>query len=181
MPLFKLFIPLVIFLYCCKTDSNKERDLKIEPKHKEISAEELGDLFAFYHSSPTTLIEQDENTLIEYISDKGYPVVRTPNGVFIYTTQAGKGNLIQRGQSLNAHYIGKFLDGQTFQSSYDKGRPLSFHQGQMVSGWNEALLQMRVGEKAILFIPSHLAYGENGIKNVIPANANLVFEVEIVE
>ncbi|MBK8392543.1 MAG: FKBP-type peptidyl-prolyl cis-trans isomerase [Saprospiraceae bacterium] len=77
--------------------------------------------------------------------------------------------------------MGKFLDGKTFQSSYDAGRPLSFRQGQMVAGWNEALLQMYVGEKAVLFIPSHLAYGENGIKNVIPANANLVFEVEIVE
>ena len=89
--------------------------------------------------------------------------------------------MIEKGQALKAHYIGKVLDGKTYQTSYEEGRALSFRDGQRVAGWNEALLQMYVGEKAVLFIPSHLAYGENGIKNVIPANANLVFEVEIVE
>ena len=179
MPEIKVFVLLIVLLYSCK--SEKSEGIGSKTIQKELTIEELGDLFSYYHSNPTNLKEQDENALIEYISDKGYPVVRTPNGFFIYKTQEGRGSLIQKGQALKAHYIGKFLDGKTFQSSYDAGRPLSFRQGQMVAGWNEALLQMYVGEKATLFIPSHLAYGENGIKNVIPANANLVFEVEIVE
>lgn len=171
---------LLVFIYSCKSDIRKTGVKDAQSNHEEISPEALGDLFAYYHASPITLKEQDENALIEYISDKGYPVVRTQNGVFIHTLQVGTGSLIQNGQALEAHYVGKFLDGQTFQSSYDAGKPLSFRQGQMVSGWNEALLQMRVGDRAILFIPSHLAYGEQGRGSVIPANANLIFEVEIL-
>ena len=180
MLLVRLLTFLMIFLCSCKSDNKYGGGIEKSSNHKEISAEGLGDIFAFYHASPASLIEADENALIETISDKGYPVVRTENGVFIYTLQVGTGSLIQNGQALEAHYVGKFLDGQTFQSSYDAGKPLSFRQGQMVSGWNEALLQMRVGDRAILFIPSHLAYGEQGRGSVIPANANLIFEVEIL-
>ncbi|MCB0648920.1 MAG: FKBP-type peptidyl-prolyl cis-trans isomerase [Saprospiraceae bacterium] len=180
----KSIFPLIFFLillYSCSSDTKKQKGEVTKANHKEISTEELGDLFNHYHASPVSQKEMDENALIEYISDKGYPVTRTENGVFIHTIAEGQGALIQRGQPLQAHYIGKFLNGPTFQSSYDKGRPMAFHQGQMVSGWNEALLHMRIGQKALLFIPSHLAYGENGLGDVIPPNANLVFEIEIIE
>ncbi len=93
----------------------------------------------------------------------------------------------KKGQMISAHYTGWLKDangerGKKFDSSYDRGKPLNFSVGigQVIKGWDEALLDMKVNEKRELIIPSELAYGSHGAGNVIPPNATLIFEVELV-
>ena len=84
---------------------------------------------------------------------------------------------------MKVHYTGRFPDGKVFDSSVNRGEPLEFvlGKGRVIKGWDEGIALMKVGGKAQLTIPSHLAYGERGAGGVIPPNASLVFEVELVE
>ncbi len=116
--------------------------------------------------------------------EQQYPgkVQTTPSGLTYVVVREGEGPTPPRGTRIQAHYTGKFLDGKVFDSSVRRGRPFAFNvgQGRVIKGWDEALLDMRKGEKRILVVPSHLAYGARGYPPVIPPNATLVFEVELV-
>jgi len=89
----------------------------------------------------------------------------------------------QKGDSLRVHYTGTlFSDGTKFDSSLDRGQPLPLKLGvgQVIQGWDKGLVGMCLNEKRILTIPSDMAYGSRGAGNAIPANAALVFDVELV-
>ncbi|XP_063633142.1 FK506-binding protein 2 isoform X1 [Cydia splendana] len=88
----------------------------------------------------------------------------------------------KNGDMLTMHYTGTLDDGHKFDSSFDRDQPFSFQigVGQVIKGWDQGLLDMCVGEKRKLTIPSHLGYGERGAGNVIPAHATLHFEVELI-
>src|SRR3989338_9553391 len=94
----------------------------------------------------------------------------------------GTGAEAKNGNTVSVHYTGTFTDGKKFDSSLDRGEPFSFTlgAGEVVQGWEQGILGMRVGEKRKLIIPPGLAYGEKGI-GVIPPNAVLIFEVELLE
>lgn len=94
----------------------------------------------------------------------------------------GNGPQVQKGQTISVHYTGKFEDGRKFDSSLDRKEPLVFPVGvgHVIAGWDQALLQLKVGDKAILTIPGELGYGRHGIPGVIPPNATLIFEVEVL-
>eukprot|EP00967_Tisochrysis_lutea_P129843 scaffold223804_cov31-Tisochrysis_lutea.AAC.1 len=96
--------------------------------------------------------------------------------------EEGWGVKPKAGQKIKAHYAGYLLNGAKFDASYDRGSPLAFEVGvgRVIKGWDEALLDMQVGEKRILKIPSNLAYGAKGAGGVIPGGATLVFFVELV-
>ena len=87
----------------------------------------------------------------------------------------------KRGEKVKVHYTGWLTDGTKFDSSRDRGAPAEFTVGQLVEGWNEALCMMTAGARWKLTIPAKLGYGERGSPPVIPANATLVFDVELIE
>ncbi|KAH9034846.1 hypothetical protein EDB85DRAFT_1945726 [Lactarius pseudohatsudake] len=89
----------------------------------------------------------------------------------------------KKGDAIKVHYTGTlFSNGNKFDSSHDRSQPLplTLGVGQVIKGWDEGLVGMCVGEKRTLTIPPHMAYGERGFGNVIPANSALVFDVELV-
>ena len=97
--------------------------------------------------------------------------------------QKGDGPAIQNGQTAVVHYTGTLLDGPKFDSSVDRGDPFSFSlgAGEVIKGWDEGVLGMMVGEKRKLQVPPELGYGASGAGGVIPPDATLVFEVELLE
>merc|ERR1711916_344874 len=86
------------------------------------------------------------------------------------------------GDNLSMHYTGTLLDGTKFDSSVDRGTPFQFQlgAGRVIKGWDQGLLDMCIGEKRTLTIPSHLGYGKRGAGAVIPPDATLVFETELI-
>lgn len=103
-------------------------------------------------------------------------------GLIVEKYHEGDGPQAQKGQTVSVHYTGTLEDGQQFDSSRGRGQPIEFPlgQGHVIAGWDEGIAQLRVGDKAKLTIPGHLAYGASGIAGVIPPNATLIFDVELV-
>ncbi|MBN2402791.1 MAG: peptidylprolyl isomerase [Spirochaetes bacterium] len=107
----------------------------------------------------------------------------TKSGLQYYVIRSGSGVQPRRGQTIIAHYAGYLTNGQKFDSSYDRNQPFAtvIGAGRVIPGWDEAFLAMRKGEKRILIIPYHLAYGEQGYPGVIPPKATLIFDVELLD
>ena len=97
--------------------------------------------------------------------------------------QKGSGPAIQDGQIAVVHYTGTLLDGTKFDSSVDRGLPFSFSlgAGEVIKGWDQGVLGMTVGEKRKLQISPELGYGASGAGGIIPPNATLLFEIELLE
>jgi peptidylprolyl isomerase len=110
-------------------------------------------------------------------------VVTTKSGLRYIVVQEGVGNPPAKGTTISAHYTGTLADGKKFDSSRDRGQPLKFPVGvgRVISGWDEALSEMKKGERRMLIIPHKLAYGERGAGGVIPPFATLVFDVALVD
>jgi peptidylprolyl isomerase len=108
--------------------------------------------------------------------------VTTESGLQYIEIEKGDGPAPQAGQVVAVHYRGTLEDGTEFDNSYDRGQPFAFAlgRGMVIPGWDEGIALMKVGGKARLIIPPDLAYGERGVGNVIPPNATLIFEVELV-
>lgn len=126
-------------------------------------------------------LEAMEET-IRLIDEQWPNAVTTPSGLKYVVNQEGTGDKTpQTGQVVTVHYTGKLIDGEKFDSSYDRGQPIEFPvgKGQVIKGWDEALLGMKKGEKRVLIIPSSLGYGPSG-RGPIPPNATMVFDVELV-
>ena len=107
-------------------------------------------------------------------------VVTLPSGLEYKILTPGTGPKPTAADTVVCQYKGSLLDGTEFDSSYKRGQPATFPVGKVIKGWTEALQLMPVGSKWQLFIPADLAYGARGAGNVIPPNATLIFEVELV-
>ncbi len=108
--------------------------------------------------------------------------VTTPTGLGYTDEVVGTGASPQNGQTVIVHYTGWLTNGQKFDSSVDRGQPFSFvlGAGQVIKGWDEGVAGMKVGGKRRLVIPPALGYGASGAGGVIPPNAQLIFEVQLL-
>lgn len=121
-------------------------------------------------------LKQDKQTMSEE------NVITTPSGLKYIDQKEGDGASPQRGQTVTVHYTGTLEDGTKFDSSRDRGSPFSFKigVGQVIKGWDEGVGSMKVGGRRELIIPSELGYGARGAGGVIPPNATLKFDVELL-
>lgn len=106
----------------------------------------------------------------------------TPSGLRYKILQEGHGKKAAKGSMISVHYKGQLADGQVFDSSYQRKQPIDFTlgTGQVIPGWDEGIQLLKVGDKARFVIPSNLAYGSRGAGGVIPPDATLIFDVELM-
>ena len=107
---------------------------------------------------------------------------KTSSGLRYQILQKGDGEKAQKNKTVSVNYEGQLSDGTIFDSSYKRNQPIEFSlgMGQVIRGWDEGVALLKVGDKARFVIPSHLAYGSRGAGGVIPPNANLIFDVELI-
>ena len=108
--------------------------------------------------------------------------MKTQSGLDYIEVEAGAGAQAVVGKVVSVHYTGKLQNGTVFDSSIPRGEPITFPlgKGSVIKGWDEGIALMKVGGKAQLVIPPNLAYGQSGAGGVIPPNATLIFDVELV-
>ncbi|MFY0714791.1 peptidylprolyl isomerase [Seonamhaeicola sp. NFXS20] len=128
--------------------------------------------------------EQEEKAKAEAELDKlaaGFE--KTESGLRYQIIQKGDGAKPEKGKTVSVHYKGQLADGTVFDSSYKRNQPIDFPigVGQVIPGWDEGIQLLNVGDKARLVIPSHLGYGSRGAGGVIPPNATLIFDVELMD
>ncbi|MBK1876376.1 FKBP-type peptidyl-prolyl cis-trans isomerase [Pelagicoccus mobilis] len=133
-------------------------------------------------------LESQEPTLshgfqVEEIKKLFPEALSTESGLHYIVEKEGEGVPPEKGQLVSAHYRGTLLDGTEFDSSFKRDKPIEFPvgNGRVISGWDEAFLLMKKGEKRKLIIPAKIAYGLRGSPPVIPPNSILVFDVELVD
>lgn len=108
-------------------------------------------------------------------------VIVTPSGLQYQVLASGSGISPVDGDEVTVHYTGKFTDGEVFDSSIESGQPVTFPINGVIKGWTEALKMMKEGDKWMLYIPTELAWGPSGFQGVVPPNANVIFEVELIK
>jgi FKBP-type peptidyl-prolyl cis-trans isomerase len=115
--------------------------------------------------------------------EKKEKVIMTSSGLKYVDTKEGTGPAAAKGDTVEVHYTGWLKDGTKFDSSKDRGKPFVFQlgAGKVIKGWDEGVQGMKVGGERKLMIPSNLAYGPRGAGGVIPPNADLTFQVELLK
>jgi len=108
---------------------------------------------------------------------------KTDSGLRYQILQEGTGAKAEKGKTVSVHYKGQLADGTVFDSSYKRKEPIEFPLGvgQVISGWDEGVQLLKIGDKARFVIPSHLGYGSRGAGGVIPPDATLIFDVELMD
>ena len=129
-------------------------------------------------------VQKSQNNQVSNTSmTQDQPSANTVAELNIETTKEGTGDrVVKSGDTISVHYTGRLTDGTKFDSSVDRGTPFTFTigTGQVIKGWDEGLLGMKVGEKRTLTIPADKGYGATGAGGVIPPNATLIFDTELV-
>ncbi len=129
--------------------------------------------------------KNNEAKLMEDFAKKSFPTAtKTQSGIYYVVVKQGTGEVVKNGQTVTVDYTGKLMSGKVFDSSVGKPGPkfqVTVGQKAVIPGWEEALTMMKKGEKAIFFIPSILAYGEQGAGGVIEPFSSLIFEMELID
>jgi len=118
----------------------------------------------------------------EQIAQNQLPTTTTPTGLKYQDFSVGDGDQPRTGQTVVVHYTGWLTDGTKFDSSVDRGQPFTFPlgAGRVIKGWDEGVGSMRIGGKRRLIVPPQLGYGARGAGNIIPPNATLIFDVQLL-
>ena len=127
--------------------------------------------------------EEKEKLLSEKIKEHTKGATKTSSGLQYVILEEGNGEKPHKGDNVSLHYSGFLVDGTMFDSSYGRNEPFEFPlgAGRVIKGWDEGVALLSVGTKAKFIIPSHLGYGSRGAGGLIPPNATLIFEVELLE
>ena len=150
----------------------------------EISFDEAKKIInEFFSNLQDEIAETNKQAGNEFLAEnaKRSGVVVLPSGLQYEVLAEGKGRKPKVTDKVQCHYHGTLIDGQVFDSSIQRGTPAVFGVNQVIPGWVEALQLMPEGSRWKLYIPSDLAYGEQGAGGSIPANATLIFEVELIK
>lgn len=126
-------------------------------------------------------IQQEKESIIAYTRHYMPNINTRPSGLYFKNTKQGKGKKAQIGRKVSLHYVGKFLNGKEFSSSYANNTPARFTvgRGEVIAGWEEAVSLMRQGDEATIVLPSALGYKHG--RGEIPAHTPLVFELKLIE
>ncbi len=129
------------------------------------------------------LKDNERKAIKQYLSQKGLQGTPSVTGLYYIETEEGTGALAESGKTVRVHYTGTLFDGKKFDSSHDRGEPYQFvlGQGQVIKGWDEGIARMKEGGKAVLIVPSWLAYDKRGAGQDIAPDTPLRFDVELVE
>ncbi|ACK66907.1 peptidylprolyl isomerase FKBP-type [Rippkaea orientalis PCC 8801] len=148
----------------------------------EAIADQLKDQPAITTSQQETLVALDTSTKETQKMD-AKNTVTTSSGLQYVDLVEGTGNSPSQGKTVTVHYTGTLENGKKFDSSRDRGQPFSFKigVGQVIKGWDEGVMSMKVGGRRQLIIPANLGYGARGAGGVIPPNATLIFDVELLD
>ena len=164
-------------------------DMKVGGKRKLIIPPELAYGSRAKSNIPansTLIFEVELLEVIKAFRDTDFELpgqeILTESGLRMIEHLEGEGPKPKQGETVIVHYTGMLENGTKFDSSHDRGRPFEFQlgEGRVIKGWDEALADMTIGSKRTLIIPPELGYGERGAGAVIPPNALLVFEVELI-
>jgi FKBP-type peptidyl-prolyl cis-trans isomerase len=150
---------------------------------KEAEDFDAAEAFANFEANRLKALEEQKKAQEAALASITEGFEKTASGLFYKIETPGIGDSPTQGQNVSVHYKGSLLDGTVFDSSYKRNEPIGFAigVGQVIKGWDEGITLLSKGAKATLIIPSHLGYGPNGAGGVIPPNATLKFEVELVD
>ncbi len=147
----------------------------------EVSKERFAFLVKEAEEKAEKAMKEAKGKILDEIHTRYPNLDETASGLMYVVDRKGDGERSPKfGEKVTVHYEGKLLNGKIFDSSYLRKEPAVFKIGEVIEGWNEALLTMKKNEKRTLIIPPELGYGEYGYPGVIPPNAYLIFEVELI-
>lgn len=160
-------------------DEMKIEIIKIGEAAESFNAVEAFRIFEGSREKREAEEKAKQKALLDKIAS-GYN--ETASGLRYQILQKGEGKKATKGAEVSVHYKGQLLDGTVFDSSYKRKQPIDFNVGvgQVIAGWDEGIQLLQVGDKARFVIPSNLAYGAAGAGGVIPPNATLIFDVELM-
>jgi len=157
--------------------------LEIVRVGSEAEAFNAIEAFRTFEGSREKRISEERETKRSELDNISEGFEETESGLRYKIIQKGDGKKPESGQTVSVHYKGQLADGTVFDSSYKRNQPLDFPigRGQVISGWDEGIQLLQVGDKARLVIPSDLGYGSQGAGGVIPPDATLIFDVELMD
>ena len=156
--------------------------VKINAVGDKAKAFDAAKAFEDFNKSKADRINKENENELKILKDLSKGFSKTSSGLLYKFEKENKSHKPSNGNKVKVHYKGMLLDGTVFDSSFKRNQPIEFTLGvgQVIKGWDEGISLLGIGDKASFIIPSDLAYGVSGAGGVIPANATLVFEVELI-